>query len=100
MGGQAPAGSANVAVGAAAVSLDGFIANDNTHPGPLFDWFGKGEVAWSLPGAEGGPQLPGLGRLHCAAGTATWRQASSAPPPTEDVDHARPLSQTRRGSRP
>jgi len=64
MGGQAPAGSANVAVGAAAVSLDGFIANDNTHPGPLFDWFGKGEVAWSLPGAEGGPQLPGLGRLH------------------------------------
>jgi dihydrofolate reductase len=40
-------------MGAAAVSLDGFIADDNDDVGPLFDWLGNGGVAWSLPGSEG-----------------------------------------------
>ncbi len=38
-------------MGAAAVSLDGFIADDNDEVGPLFDWLGGGEVSWSLPGS-------------------------------------------------
>src|ERR671917_1270428 len=40
-------------MGAAAVSLDGFIADDNDRVGPLFDWLGNGDVTWSLPGSEG-----------------------------------------------
>ena len=41
-----------VVMGAAAVSLDGFIADDNDQVGPLFDWLGNGEVAWSFPGTD------------------------------------------------
>ena len=32
----------------ATVSLDGFIADDNDDVGPLFDWYGNGEVAITL----------------------------------------------------
>jgi dihydrofolate reductase len=39
-------------MGAAAVSLDGFIADDNDGVGPLFDWLGNGDVAWSFPGSD------------------------------------------------
>lgn len=39
-------------MGAAAVSLDGFIADDNDGVGPLFDWLGNGDVTWSLPGTD------------------------------------------------
>jgi dihydrofolate reductase len=39
-------------MGVAAVSLDGFIADDNDNVGPLFDWLGSGDVSWSLPGSE------------------------------------------------
>jgi dihydrofolate reductase len=39
-------------MGAAAVSLDGFIADDNDEVGPLFDWLGTGDVNWSLPGSD------------------------------------------------
>jgi hypothetical protein len=50
-------------MGVAAVSLDGFIADDNDGVGPLFDWLGSGDVGWSLPGQRRrGPQQPGLGR--------------------------------------
>jgi dihydrofolate reductase len=41
-----------VIMGAAAVSLDGFIADDNDQVGPLFDWLGSGDVAWSFPGSD------------------------------------------------
>ena len=37
----------------AVVSLDGFMADDNDGIGPLFDWFGNGDVAWSFPGSDG-----------------------------------------------
>jgi dihydrofolate reductase len=37
----------------AVVSLDGFIADDNDEVGPLFDWYGNGDVSWSFPGSEG-----------------------------------------------
>jgi dihydrofolate reductase len=30
----------------AVVSLDGYIADDNDDVGPLFDWYGNGEVEW------------------------------------------------------
>jgi dihydrofolate reductase len=40
-------------MGAAAVSLNGFIADDNDEVGPLFDWLGTGDVSWSLPGSDG-----------------------------------------------
>jgi dihydrofolate reductase len=39
-------------MGVAAVSLDGFIADDNDGVGSLFDWLGNGDVAWSLSGAH------------------------------------------------
>ncbi len=32
----------------AAVSLDGFVARDDDLPGPLFDWYGNGEVEVSF----------------------------------------------------
>ena len=35
----------------AVVSLDGFMADDNDGVGPLFDWGGNGDVAWSFPGS-------------------------------------------------
>jgi len=37
----------------AVVSLDGFIADDNDDIGPLFDWYGNGDVTWSFPGSDG-----------------------------------------------
>jgi dihydrofolate reductase len=36
----------------AVVSLDGFIADDNDDVGPLFDWYGDGDVTWAFEGAE------------------------------------------------
>jgi dihydrofolate reductase len=39
-------------MGCAAVSLDGFIADDNDDIGPLFDWLVSGDVAWSFEGSE------------------------------------------------
>jgi dihydrofolate reductase len=33
----------------AVASLDGFIADDNDDVGPLFDWYGNGDVAWRFP---------------------------------------------------
>jgi dihydrofolate reductase len=36
----------------ATVSLDGFIADDDDRVGPLFDWYGNSDVAWSFPGAD------------------------------------------------
>jgi dihydrofolate reductase len=39
-------------MGVAAVSLDGFIADDNDDVGPLFDWLGSGDASWSLPGSD------------------------------------------------
>ncbi len=35
----------------AAVSLDGFMADDNDEVGPLFDYL-SGDVSWTLPGSE------------------------------------------------
>jgi dihydrofolate reductase len=34
------------------VSLDGFIADDNDDVGPLFDWYGNGDVTWAFEGAD------------------------------------------------
>lgn len=36
----------------AVMSLDGFMADDQDGVGPLFDWLGNGDVAWSFPGSE------------------------------------------------
>jgi dihydrofolate reductase len=36
----------------AIVSLDGFMADDEDGIGPLFDWLGNGDVAWSFPGTD------------------------------------------------
>jgi dihydrofolate reductase len=37
----------------AIVSLDGFMADDDDGVGPLFDWLGNGDVAWTFPGSDG-----------------------------------------------
>ena len=39
-------------MGAASVSLDGFMANERDEIGPLFDWLGNGDVTWSFPGTD------------------------------------------------
>lgn len=39
------------AIMGAVVSLDGFIADGNDDVGPVFDWYGNGDVTWSFPGA-------------------------------------------------
>jgi dihydrofolate reductase len=39
-------------MGVAAVSLDGFIADNNDDVGPLFDWLDRGDASWSLPGSD------------------------------------------------
>jgi dihydrofolate reductase len=39
-------------MGVAAISLDGFIADDNDDVGPLFEWLDSGDVSWTLPGAD------------------------------------------------
>lgn len=36
----------------AVVSLDGYIAMDDDRVGPLFDWFGNGDVSWTFEGAD------------------------------------------------
>ena len=36
----------------AVVSLDGYIARDDDAVGPLFDWYGNGDVAWAFEGAD------------------------------------------------
>lgn len=36
----------------AVVSLDGFMADPDDGVGPLFEWLGNGDVAWSFPGSE------------------------------------------------
>jgi dihydrofolate reductase len=32
----------------AVVSLDGYIAHDDDDVGPLFDWYGNGDVEWKF----------------------------------------------------
>jgi dihydrofolate reductase len=36
----------------AVVSVDGFIADDNDDVGPLFEWFGNGDVTWAFEGTD------------------------------------------------
>ena len=43
---------AKTIMGVAAVSLDGFIANENDGVGPLFDWLGNGDVTWAFEGTD------------------------------------------------
>ena len=40
------------AIMGAVVSLEGFIADDRDDVGPLFDWYGNSDVAWSFPGTD------------------------------------------------
>ena len=35
------------------VSVDGFIADENDQPGPLFDWLSSGDVPLDRRGGEG-----------------------------------------------
>jgi dihydrofolate reductase len=42
-----------VIMGCAAVSVDGYIANESDDIGPLFDWAGNGHVEWSWSGEPG-----------------------------------------------
>jgi hypothetical protein len=44
------------------VSVDGFIADDNDQPGPLFDWLTSGDVPLDETGAAEG--VAGVLRAH------------------------------------
>ena len=67
----------------AAVSLDGFIADDTDGIEPLFDWLGNGDVAWSFPGSDGESRTTQasadfmLDLYGCWTCTATWLRMSS-----------------------
>jgi dihydrofolate reductase len=39
----------------AVVSLDGYIADDHDDVGPLFDWYGNGDVEWTWTEGQGPP---------------------------------------------
>ena len=45
-------GSMGKTIMGAVVSLDGFMADENDGVGPLFEWLGNGDVAWSFPGSD------------------------------------------------
>ncbi len=59
---------------AASVSLDGFIADEEDDPGPLFDWYGNGDVAVTLGdpdrifhvGAASAGYIRSLGNIRAA----------------------------------
>jgi dihydrofolate reductase len=36
----------------AAVSLDGYVANERDEVGPLFDWYGNGDVPFTFDGDD------------------------------------------------
>ena len=61
----------------AVVSLDGFMADDNDGIGPLFDWLGNGDVAWSFPGSDAEVRPPRRRPTSCWTCTATWLRTSS-----------------------
>jgi dihydrofolate reductase len=54
-------------MGAAAVSLDGYIADLEDGIGSLFDWLGNGDVAWSFEGSDE--------QLHTTQASADFMQA-------------------------
>jgi dihydrofolate reductase len=54
-------------MGAAAVSLDGYIADLDDGIGSLFDWLGNGDVAWSFEGSDD--------QVHTTQASADFMQA-------------------------
>ena len=40
------------------VSVDGFIADENDQPGPLFDWYSNGDVPLDASGELNCPRRP------------------------------------------
>lgn len=64
-------------MGVAAVSLDGFIADDKDDVGPLFDWLGTGDVSWTLPGSDSAVRSTQASAEFMTSTTATWRRTSS-----------------------
>ena len=60
----------------AAVSLDGYMADDDDNVGPLFDWFGNGDVEWGWSedheDAVAPRRRPGTSCGRCTRGSARW----------------------------
>jgi dihydrofolate reductase len=54
----------------AVVSLDGYLADDNDAVGPLFDWYGNGDVSWSWDGTDE--------KVHTTQASADFVQAHYA----------------------
>jgi len=61
----------------AAVSLDGFIADDNDGIEPLFDWLDNGDVTWSSPGIEHEFRTTQASPTSRRPIPAMWRRRSS-----------------------
>jgi dihydrofolate reductase len=55
-------------MGAAAVSMDGYMAYDDDTVGPLFDWLSNGDTEWQWPGSSGDA-------LHTTAASRDFMQA-------------------------
>jgi hypothetical protein len=62
----------------AVVSLDGFIADDDDGVGPLFDWYGNGDVTWAFEGSDGESFSTQASADFMRSHSATWRRWSSA----------------------
>ncbi|MCZ7537320.1 MAG: hypothetical protein M5T61_16360 [Acidimicrobiia bacterium] len=57
---------------AAVVSMDGFIAADDDEVGPLFEWYGNGNVRWSFPATIESFGPPSRQPTSCKPFTVTW----------------------------
>ena len=58
------------------VSVDGFVADENDQPGPLFDWLSSGDVPLDESGELKVSQSPTTTRGR--TGTRSGRQSSAA----------------------
>ena len=53
------------------------MADDSDGVGPLFDWLGNGDVAWSFPGADYEVRTTQASADFMPSHTPTWRWWSS-----------------------
>ena len=56
------------------VSVDGFVADENDQPGPLFDWLSSGDVPLDESGEV---KVSDVLRLHPADGTRSGQHSSA-----------------------
>ena len=54
------------------VSVDGYIADENDHVGPLFDWYFNGDRSWSREAEPVSAASAEYVRTHLGGASAPW----------------------------